>query len=62
MGERQEMEVSDGMCVTHALRPLSLAPIWMPELTQYLHCHCLPERARGSERERGEPAGRGRAR
>ena len=57
MGERQEMEVGGGMCITHALRPLSLAAIWMPELTQYLHCRCSPEKPR--ERERGEAAGGG---
>lgn len=45
------MEVSGRMCVSHALCPLSLAAIWMPELTQYLHCHCLPEKPH--ERERG---------
>lgn len=32
------MEVSGRMCASHALRPLSLAAMWMPELTQYLHC------------------------
>lgn len=36
--EEQEMEVSGRMCASHALRPLSLAAMWMPELTQYLHC------------------------
>lgn len=52
VGERQEMEVSGRMCVSHALRPLSLGAIWMPELAQYLHCHRLPEKPHERERER----------
>lgn len=32
------MEVSGRMCASHALCPLSLAAMWMPELTQYLPC------------------------
>lgn len=58
MGERQEMEVSGAMCISHTLRPLSLAAIWMLELTQHLHCHRLPEEAceRAREREESLPA------
>lgn len=47
------MEVSGAMCISHALCPLSLAAIWMPELTQHLHCECVPEEALERERERG---------